>query len=59
MASLVVDTHTIIWYLEGSTNISARATRAIDEAYTAGEPIYVASITLVEVLYLVEKSLIA
>ncbi|MUG96011.1 PIN domain-containing protein [Scytonema sp. UIC 10036] len=32
------------------------ATKAIDEAYTAGDSIYVASITLVEVIYLVEKS---
>jgi predicted nucleic acid-binding protein len=40
----------------GSTHISDKATKAIDEAYNAGDLIYVASITLVEVIYLVEKS---
>jgi len=55
MGAIVVDTHTAIWYLLASSKISPVAVAALDEAVMAGDPVYVASISVVEVVYLVEK----
>lgn len=55
MKSVVVDTHTLLWYLTNSPRISANALAAIQTALDAGSPVYVAAITVVEVLYLEEK----
>ena len=55
MSSLIVDTHTIIWYLLASAKISQKAITALDEALEAGNFVYLPSICLVEILYLVEK----
>ena len=51
MSSLVVDTHAIVWYLLKSNNLSLTALTAIDNA----ESVYVASISVVEIIYLKEK----
>lgn len=56
MGAVVADTHTIIWYLLNSNHLSANATQALDEAIAASDPIYLASISIVEIVYLVEKS---
>jgi len=55
MASMVVDTHTVIWYLLASPKISSVAASSLDEAVMAGDVVYVPSISVVEVVYLVEK----
>jgi PIN domain nuclease of toxin-antitoxin system len=55
MPGLVVDTHSIVWYLAGDARLSARAAGALDSATTAGEFIHVPSICLVELTYLIEK----
>ncbi len=55
MSAVVVDTHTIIWYLAGDPRLSRDATDILDEATVNGEPIHVPSICLVELTYLVEK----
>lgn len=55
MAGLVLDTHSTIWYLEGSPQLSAAALAAIQAAVAAGEPVYVSTVTIVELIYLVEK----
>lgn len=55
MASVVVDTHAIIWYLTTDSRLSRTALAALDGATSSGDPIYVSAISLVEVLYLVEK----
>lgn len=55
MASVVVDTHAIVWYLPGDSRLSATAAGALDSAVAAGEFIHVPSICLVELTYLVEK----
>lgn len=55
MASLVVDTHAAIWYLLQSSRLSATANAALDDTLKNGDSIYLASISLVEVIYLVEK----
>lgn len=59
MKSVVVDTHAVYWYLKDIRQLSAPALQALQEATRAGDPIYVASITLVELIYLVEKSKVA
>lgn len=55
MPSLVVDTHAAVWYLLQSKRLSATANAALDETLKGGDSIYLASISLVEVIYLVEK----
>ncbi|HBY63291.1 MAG TPA: VapC toxin family PIN domain ribonuclease [Solibacterales bacterium] len=55
MPGVVVDTHTIVWYLQDDRRLSARAADVLDAATAAGEVIYVPSICLVELTYLIEK----
>jgi PIN domain nuclease of toxin-antitoxin system len=55
VTSLVVDTHAAIWYYAGSTSLPSSAHDAIDAAFLSGERIFLASISLIEVIYLVEK----
>ncbi len=50
MASVVADTHTVIWYLDAPARLSATATAQLDAAAsTIGEYIYISAITLVEI----------
>lgn len=51
MSSVVVDTHTIVWYFLKSPNLSVTALAAINNA----ESVYVAAISVVEIIYLQEK----
>jgi len=51
MNAVVIDTHAIVWYFLKSGNLSATAFVAIDQA----ESVYVASISVVEIIYLNEK----
>lgn len=55
MSSVTVDTHTIVWYLSNDRRLSSRAADALDSATALGHLIYVPSICLIEVTYLVEK----
>lgn len=55
MKALVADTHSAIWFLAKSPNISSTARQAMRDATDDGEPIYVSAITLVEMTYLIEK----
>jgi PIN domain nuclease of toxin-antitoxin system len=59
MAALVSDTHSAIWYLHDDKRLSLTAERAMDEALQNGDHIYIPSICLVEVTYLVEKGRVA
>ena len=56
MPAVAVDTHAIVWYLAGDPRLSARAAAALDLATSEGEPIFVPSICLVELTYLIEKN---
>lgn len=58
MSAIVVDTHTLIWYLNNSPRLSANAALALAAAEQAGDNIYVPAITIVELRYLVEKGTI-
>ena len=55
MASVVADTHAVLWALLQPQKLSARALTAFNHAKLSGDPIFVASITLVEIYYLEEK----
>lgn len=55
MASVIADTHAAVWYFLEMSNLSDDALTALDDATDAGDPIYLASISLVEIIYLVEK----
>jgi PIN domain nuclease of toxin-antitoxin system len=55
MPAVVVDTHSITWYLAKNPALSKTAEAALDQASADGHPIYVPSICLVELTYLVEK----
>jgi len=56
MSAVVVDTHSITWYLAKNPLLSKTAEAALDQASADGFPIYVPSICLVELTYLVEKA---
>lgn len=51
----VIDTHTAVWYLQQDSRLSRRAEGEIDRALAGGHPIYVASISVVELVYLTDK----
>jgi PIN domain nuclease of toxin-antitoxin system len=55
LPGVVVDTHAIVWYLNGDPRISNPAAEALDLATAEGEIIYVPSVCLVELTYLTEK----
>lgn len=55
MPSIVLDTHASIWYLEKSPRLSATVDAAIQSAIAAGDPVWISSVTVVELAYLVEK----
>lgn len=55
MASVIADTHAAVWYFLEMPRLSDDALAALDDATDAGDPIYLASISLVEIIYLVEK----
>ena len=59
MISAIADTHTVIWYLSGSPLLSEKAKNAIDRAADQGFYVGVSVITLVEIVYLIEKNRIA
>jgi PIN domain nuclease of toxin-antitoxin system len=56
MAGLVTDTHALIWYLSASPRISRIAFERMEATLARGDSLFVPSICLVEILYLVEKS---
>ncbi len=55
MASLVADTHSIVWFLHGEVGLSVTARSAMRATVRSGDPIFVSSMSLVESTYLVEK----
>lgn len=53
--SAVLDTHTNVWYLENSPDLSGTAHSAIETAVSMGRSVYVSAISLVETIYLSER----
>ena len=56
MIAGVADTHTALWYLMKHPRLSSRAREFIDEVAAAGHDIAVSSISLAEIVYLIEKN---
>ena len=56
MIAGVADTHTALWHLFDDKRLSAAAEAFIDEAATARRKIAISTISLAEVVYLIEKN---
>src|SRR5262245_22486771 len=55
MDGFVADTHATVWYVLNAPELSVVARQAMEQAAQDGPPIYVPSITLIELTYLVEQ----
>ena len=51
----IADTHALVWFLAGSSRLSATAFRAIEDARRQNGLIGISAITLVEMVYLEER----
>jgi PIN domain nuclease of toxin-antitoxin system len=56
MSAVVADTHAVVWYLFDPGKLSPAADAALNGAVQAGARIYVSAISVIEALYLVEKT---
>src|ERR1700677_4146032 len=56
MIAGVADTHTALWHLFDDKRLSAAAEAFINEAATARRKIAISTISLAEVVYLIEKN---
>jgi PIN domain nuclease of toxin-antitoxin system len=56
MIRAVADTHTYIWYLAGDKRLSVNAREFINATAQDGDIIGVSPITLIEVVYLIERN---
>ncbi|MBX3290482.1 MAG: PIN domain-containing protein [Acidobacteria bacterium] len=59
MADLVIDTQIAVWYFENSTRLSTAANTVLDSAVRSGGTIFISTITIVELIYLIEKGRLA
>lgn len=59
MIRVVADTHAVLWYLYNDARLSATALAFMDSIDQAGQQIAISSITLAEMVYLIEKGKIA
>lgn len=59
MIVAIADTHTVIWYLAKDSRLSAVAKATFETAAQQGNQIAISAITLVEIVYLVERHRIA
>lgn len=55
MAGVMADTHAVIWYLLDSPRLSTLALAQFEACRTEGVRVGVASISIVEIVYLVDK----
>jgi PIN domain nuclease of toxin-antitoxin system len=53
--SAVLDTHTVLWYLENSKELSAFAGATIEDAIRYSRRIHVSAISIIETVYLAER----
>lgn len=52
---VVADTHAVLWYLYNDSRLSSAASAVMDATDAAGDGIAMSSITLAEMVYLIEK----
>ncbi|PYP91317.1 MAG: VapC toxin family PIN domain ribonuclease [Candidatus Angelobacter sp. Gp1-AA117] len=53
--SLVLDTHAAVWYLLKPGNLSNTALQRIRHTAGKGQPLYISAISIIELIYLVER----
>lgn len=53
--SAVLDTHTVLWYLENSQELSSLARSTIEDAIREAREVHVSAISVVEAVYLAER----
>jgi PIN domain nuclease of toxin-antitoxin system len=54
-AQVLADTHALIWYLFDEGRLSSAGRAALDGSITAGFPVLVSAISIIEVIYLEER----
>ncbi len=59
MIRAVADTHALIWYLYDDKRLSAKARRFFDETAERGDQIGFSAISLIEIVYLIERERIS
>ena len=59
MIAAIADTHTVIWYIYSDTRLGKAAKNFIETTAQNGDQIGISSITLIEMVYLIEKGRIA
>ena len=55
MPGVMADTHAAVYYLLAQDRLSSNARAALEGAVAAGHPVYLSAISLVELVYLIEK----
>ncbi len=55
MSDLAIDTHAAVWYFAKSPRMSATARNAVNNAIAGGFVIILPTISIVEIVYLIEK----
>lgn len=55
MPDLVIDTQIAVWHFEASPRLSKIAVNSLNEAAEQGENIFLSAISIVEIIYLIEK----
>lgn len=55
MYGVFIDTHALIWYLSHPEFLSSQELEAIESVIQNGQKLCISSITIVEIIYLVEK----
>jgi PIN domain nuclease of toxin-antitoxin system len=59
MNSVIIDTHIFIWYITNPNKLAYQASSALRQAVNNGYPIYLSTISIVEICYLTEKAKIS
>jgi PIN domain nuclease of toxin-antitoxin system len=59
MSAIVIDTHVLIWYLFEPEKLSFLARDAIETTLDFAHPVYISAISIVEIIYLMEKGRIS
>ncbi|HEX8201382.1 MAG TPA: PIN domain-containing protein [Isosphaeraceae bacterium] len=56
MIRAVADTHALIWYALANPQLSSAARAAIDGAAAVGDQVAISAMSLIEIIYLLEKN---
>jgi len=59
MSAIVIDTHVLIWYLFEPEKLSFLARDTIETTLDFAHPVYIPAISIVEIIYLMEKGRIS